>query len=470
MGNTRHLHRVAASLLAAAGLVASSSAALAQASKQEYPIPTNPSEDLTAIERLFSPPKPPPLTAFPELREQWKDTPAFLRDSKVNIEARSYFRDSVTNAPAGSTIAQAWASGGSVAAETGKLFDLVTLGAVLYTSFPVVAPPQYGNTGLLLPDQQGYAVFGQLYAQAHLFDTHKVTVGRYLYNTPFMGPHDNRMSPQTFSGYTLIGTFGGGDGGGNSDGPNFLYGVGYIDAIKQRDSLVFQSMASAAGVPTSNAGLGFAGGLLTWGGASIGAINYYAQDLLNIFYTEGKYGVSLGGGFNIMGAAQFVAQNSTGQALMNGGTPFATNQFGAKVDLGFDTGILTLGYSVVNPGFTIQTPWSASPFYTDALIQGFLRAGEQAVMIGLSHTLKRIGLPDVALAAHFFNGWTSAPAAGAPVVESEWDFHIDWRPSHKPLQGLWLRTQYGRSSTWQAGTVTNVEELRVVLNFDLKMY
>jgi hypothetical protein len=112
LGETRHLHRAAASILAAVGIAASGSA-LAQASKQEYPIPTNPSEDLTAIERLFSPPKPPPLTAFPELREQWKDTPAFLRDSKVNIEARSYFRDSVTNAPAGSTIKQAWASGGS---------------------------------------------------------------------------------------------------------------------------------------------------------------------------------------------------------------------------------------------------------------------------------------------------------------------------------------------------------------------
>ncbi|MFN4017786.1 MAG: hypothetical protein ACK4JB_20765 [Reyranella sp.] len=52
--------------------------ALAQASRQEYPIPRNPSEDLTAIERIFTPPKPAPLTAFPELRERWKDTPAFL--------------------------------------------------------------------------------------------------------------------------------------------------------------------------------------------------------------------------------------------------------------------------------------------------------------------------------------------------------------------------------------------------------
>lgn len=88
--------------LSAAALIGSTllgpATALAQASKQEYPIPRNPSEDLTAIERIFTPPKPAPLTAFPELRDRWKDTPAFLRDSKLSIDARSYFRDAVTTA------------------------------------------------------------------------------------------------------------------------------------------------------------------------------------------------------------------------------------------------------------------------------------------------------------------------------------------------------------------------------------
>jgi hypothetical protein len=353
---------------------------------------------------------------------------------------------------------------------------------VLYTSFPVVAPAPYGDTGLLLPDQQGYAVFGQLYAQARLFDTHKITAGRYLYNTPFLGPHDNRMTPQTFSGYTLIGTFGG-DGGSTDDnsaggssegGPSLRYSLGFIDAIKPRDANTFQSMASTAGVPTSNAGVGLAGSMLKWGPMRIGAIDYYSQDLLNIFYTEGSYGASFGagpgGGFSAIAAAQFVAQNSTGQHLMNGGNAFATNQFGAKVDLGYDTAILTLGYSAVNPGFAIQTPWSANPFYTDALIQDFQRAGEQTVMVGLSYVMKQIGLPGVAVSAHFFNGATSAPAAGAPLVETEWDFRVEWRPEWKPLDGLWLRAQYGKSSTWQGGGLTTADELRLVLNYALKIY
>ena len=304
-------HRGAAAGLLAGAILAAAGSASAQYPNEDLPIPDTPRKDLTAIQRTFAPPAPPPLTVFPELREQWKDTPAFLRDSKFDINFRSYYRDEVTNAPNSVGIKEAWAGGGSVSAETGRLFDVVSLGAVLYTSFPIVAPPDHGNTGLLLPNQQGYAVFGQLYGRARLFETHYATVGRYLYDTPFLGPHDNRMTPNTFFGYTLTGTFGSGENGG----PTFRYGGGWLGAIKPRDAIDFQSMASKAGAPNSNAGVGLLGGLLTWGPASIGAIEYYSEDILNIFYSEAKYGVSFGDSFNAIAAAQFVAQNSTGQNL-----------------------------------------------------------------------------------------------------------------------------------------------------------
>ncbi|SEN94125.1 outer membrane porin, OprD family [Rhodospirillales bacterium URHD0017] len=456
--------RVAAGLLVAT-LLAAGGEAGAQSAKQEDPIPATPSQDLTAIQRTFSQPTPPPLTMFPELRERWKDTPAFLRDSKFDINFRSYYRDEVTNAPNSVGIREAWAAGGSVAAETGRLFDVVSLGAVLYTSFPIYAPPDRGDTGLLLPNQQGYAVFGQLYARARLFETHHATAGRYLYDTPFLGPHDNRMTPNTFFGYTLTGQFGSGENGG----PQFNYGAGWIGAIKPRDAIDFQSMSRKAGV-NADYGTGLLGGRLTWGPASIGAIDYYTEDTLNIVYTEGSYGHSFNFGLNVLGAAQFVDQRSAGHNLLNSGNYFATNQFGAKVDLGYQTGILTVGYSVVNPTFAIQTPWSANPFYTDAQIQSFNRAGEQAVMVGLSYVLTPIGLPGVAASVFYFNGSTGAPAAGAPLVETEWDFNLEWRPNWKPLQGLWLRARYGTSSVYQSGSRTNIDEVRLILNYNVKLY
>ncbi len=458
-------YRAGATFLAAAALVSTADRAAAQSAKQERPIPATPAESLTAIESAFTLPKPPPLTLFPHLREQMKDQPAFLRDSKFEIDFRSYYRDEATAGPGSSPLKEAWAAGGSISFETGRLFDVLSLGAVLYTSLPVYAPAAYGNTGLLLDNQQGYAALGQLYARARLFETHYLTVGRYYYDTPFLGPHDNRMSPNTFYGYTLMGTFGKPDG----DGPSFHYGGGWIGAIKPQDAIDFQGMARAAGA-NADYGTAVLGGRLTWGKASIGAIEYYTQDTLNIFYTEAKYGLSPAPDLHLLGAVQFAAQNSVGQSLLNGGVSFATNQLGAKVELGYDTAILTLGYSVVNPGFGIQTPWSANPFYTDAQIQDFQRAGEQALMVGASYVFKHLGLPGVAASVFYFNGWTAAPAAGAPLVESEWDFTLEWRPEWKPLDGLWFRARYGTNSVWQGGTLATTEELRLIASYKVKLY
>ena len=83
---------IVATLLTAAA-VAIAGPAKAQSAKQEDPIPATPKQDLTAIQRQFVPPTPPPLTMFPEVREAWKETPAFLRDSKFDINFLSYFRD-----------------------------------------------------------------------------------------------------------------------------------------------------------------------------------------------------------------------------------------------------------------------------------------------------------------------------------------------------------------------------------------
>jgi hypothetical protein len=89
---------------------------------------------------------------------------------------------------------------------------------------------------------------------------------------------DGRITPNTFFGYTLTGTFGSTEG----DGPSFRYGGGWIGAIKPRDAIDFQSMGSKADVPASNSGVGLLGGLLTCGPASLGAIEYYSEDILNI--------------------------------------------------------------------------------------------------------------------------------------------------------------------------------------------
>lgn len=205
-----------------------------------------------------------------------KDAPAFVRDSTWSINPRSYYFDQVTNKPTKVTVSEAWAGGGAIAAETGRLFDVLSFGTVVYATFPIYAPLGYGNTGLLQPDQGGFAVAGQLYARATLFETTNLTAGRYLYNTPYLGPQDNRMIPNTFDGYSLVSTL-----GDPQNGPSLRWGGGYISSIKPRDSPTFVSMSRQAGANVDN-GLGVLGGRLTWGDGSIGLLEYFCQDTLNV--------------------------------------------------------------------------------------------------------------------------------------------------------------------------------------------
>ena len=135
-------------MIAAAGV--SHARPTRQNANRDDPVPATPFQSLTAIERGFAVmPTAEPLTLFPQIREQLKDTPAFLRDSKAGINFRSLLSRRVDECRDGgaATWNEAWAAGGSVAFETGRLFNLISGGLVLYTSFPVYAPLDHDGTG-----------------------------------------------------------------------------------------------------------------------------------------------------------------------------------------------------------------------------------------------------------------------------------------------------------------------------------
>ena len=124
----------------------------------------------------------------------------------------------------------------------------------------------------------------------------------------------------------------------------------------------------------------------------------------------------------------------------------------------------------MNPNFAMINPWSANPAYTNAQVLSFQRAGENTLMTGLSYVMTPHGLPGVAASVFYYNGWTTAQAAGSPLNESEWDFNLEWRPSFKPLQGLWLRARYATVAINQNNVRTQVDDVRFILNYSLKIY
>ncbi|HSB05702.1 MAG TPA: OprD family outer membrane porin [Thermodesulfobacteriota bacterium] len=430
--------------------------------RDEEPIPESVDQVVTPIELAFrEKPKVPGL--FPWLKEQLKSTPSFLRDTKLGLNARSYYfyRD---NYPGSSPqINEAWAIGGSLSYQSGWLLDYFSVGTVLYTSQPLYAPEDRGGTELLEPGQKGYTVVGQLFGRVKLFEDNFINIYRYEYDTPYINKFESRMTPNTFEGYTVTGVYGGKD-----RAFGFNYGFGYIDKIKPKNSDEFIWMSKAAGAKV-NRGVFTGGGRFFYSGFTFGAIDYYSSDIINIFYAEGDYKFSMANRLGILFTAQFTDQRSVGDNLLKGYS-FSTNQFGMKTEMSYKGAILTLAYTKNSKGADLQNPWSGYAGYTSVQVQRFNRAGENAFMAKVSYDFARLGLEGVAAYALFVQGWGMVdPSTKNPLPnESEFDADVQWRPGWKFLKGLWFRVRYGNLHQYE-GPRNTTNEFRMIVNYELPL-
>ena len=430
-----------------------------EAISQEEPTPSSVDQVTTPMERSFQE-KPEIPRFFPWLKEQLKDTPAFFRDTKLNLNLRTYYfyRDKYDD-----TKSEAWALGGALAYESGYFLDHLKVGSVFYASERLYGPDDRDGTLLLKPGQHGYEVVGQLYARVKLFENNFANLYRYEYNTPYINKNDNRMTPNTFEGYTFNGAYGGKDGA-----PGFRYGGGYITKIKERDSDRFVPMSQDAGADVKR-GVALGGGNVSYKGLSFGAINYYSNDIINIFYTEGSYKLRVTDRLGLLFSAQFTDQRSTGDDKLKGYS-FSTNQTGVKTDISYGGAVLTFGYTYTNSGDDMQSPWSGYPGYTSVQVQDFNRAGEEAFMVKGSYDFTRLGLKGVTAYALFVHGWDRLnPATNASVAnENEFDADIQWRPQWKFIKGLWFRARYANVHQYERPNDT-INDFRIIVNYDIPL-
>jgi outer membrane porin, OprD family len=426
---------------------------------QEEPTPSSVDEIATSIERSFLERIHRP-GFFPWLKKQLKDTPPFFRDTKLDLNLRSFYfhRDKFDD-----SVSAAWAMGGALAYKSGWLLDRLQIGTTFYWSENLYGPEDKDGTLLLKPQQHGYTVLGQLYARIKLYEDNIVNLYRYEYNTPYIGKNDNRMTPNTFEGYTLTGSFGGKDGA-----PGLRYGGGYITKIKERNSDDFVWMSRDAGADVKR-GVGVVGGTFTYGKFSLGAVNYYSNDIINIFYTETKYSFPITKELGALLAFQFSDQRSVGDDLLKGRS-FATNQVGAKGDVSYGGAVFTLGYTNTLRRDDMQNPWSGYPGYTSVQVQDFNRAEEQAVIGKLSYDFSRLGLEGVSSYVLFVQGWgrvNPSTKSGMPD-ENEFNFDFQWRPKWSFLNGLSMRYRYSRVHQYQ-GPKDNQNDYRFIINYDLPL-
>jgi outer membrane porin, OprD family len=383
-----------------------------------------------------------------------------LRDTTFNVQLRSFFldRDNFNTSQS-----EAWTLGGSVGFKTGYFGDFIALGSTTYTSQRVYGPLDKDGTKLLQTDQKPYTAIGELYGQFRLTDEIVGIVGRRGFDTPFINTQDSLMTPNTFVVYAVQGVV------NNADDSTVLrFGGGYVDKIKPRNAQDFESMATAAGAPSGvDRGVYVAGGNYKSGQFSIGAINYYSADIIDIAYTEINYAIPLASRVTLRLAAQYTDQHSTGNDLLTG-KPFSTDQYGVKAEIGFGSALVTAAHTATaigavssnGSGTDMRNPWGGYPGYTAVQIENFYRAGEDATMLRAAYNFpKTTGLSVYAL---WVDGTT--PHVAQQYAQREYDFNVQWNASNAALKGLKLLARYGHVS--QGGPSDQHEnELRLALYY-----
>ena len=429
---------------------------------QEEPTRTNVEEEVSPMERSFAEKAAMP-GIFPRLKEGLKDTDPFFRDTKLDVNLRTYYfyRDNYPNSTP--QINEAWAIGGAVSYKSGWFLNHFGVGAVYYLSEPLYGPDDRDGTQLLKTGQRGYAVLGQLYGRVKLIEDNYLNLYRYEYNTPYINKDDGRMTPKTFEGYTFIGSSGGKDGA-----PGFKYGGGYISKIKERNSEDFVSMSQDAGAPV-NKGVEVAGGLFSVGRFSIGAIDYYCEDTINIGYAEAKYTWPVTKKLGLLFAAQFTDQRSVGEDLLKG-YAFSVNQLGVKTEISYGGALVSLAFTTDTSGADLQNPWSSYPGYTSVQVKDFNRAKEKAFLVKAAYDFTRIGLEGVTAYALFVHGWDRInPTTGQNVSnENELDLDLQWKPKSGFFKNFWPRVRYAVVHE-REGQERYIHDFRIILNYDFSL-
>jgi len=424
--------------------------------EEEAPAPVL-GEEVTHMDETFSEKRPRP-GRFPRLEEQLIDTTPFIRDSEIDLNLRTYYLSSVAFDDAKS---EAWTLGGSLVYRSGWLLDHFGAGAALYTSQPLYAPDDRAGTTLLQPNQKGFTVVGQLYGKIRLVAGNHFSFYRLELNSPFINKNDSRMSPNTFEAYAFQG-----NSRDRKRGLNLAYGAGYVAKIKPQNSETFIPMSTAAGADAKR-GVAAAGARVSSSAISIGAIDYYSEDIIDIGYAEARYTPFSADQFGLDLSAQFTNQRSVGDNLLTGNS-FATNQAGLLADSRYGGAIFTLAYSRDSTGADLQSPWGSFPGYTSVQLQNFNRAGEQAAMIKGSYDFSRLLIDGLAGYLLWVHGWGAVdPDTRKPVYnQDEYDYDLQWRPNAGKMKGLWIRVRYAHVD--QRGAEDSaMNEFRMIVNYDL---
>lgn len=407
------------------------------------------SEPLSSVEQGQA-----PLSEVFEMdRRQWRmeKRRGAIKDTQFKFNLRTYYFD---RNKFDDSESESLAIGGWAGFKTGYFLDHVAFAATGYTSQHLYGDDSKDGALLLAPGQEGYSVLGELYADIRIVEGLNLYVGRKEFDTPFINRNDTRMTPNTFEAIALQGR------AKLRDDATLKYGLAYFDKIKDRNSDEFVSMSEDAGAGVDR-GVFTAGALYQKGDFSIGAINYYSPDIVNIGYGEAKIAVPISDDLKPRFAVQFTDQRSVGDDLLKEDS-FSCQQFGVKAELPVGHALFTAAYTNNIGGTDIQTPWSAYPGYTGSQVEDFNRAGEDAFLLRATYDFP--WLEGLSAYAQWTHG--TDPEGPKNHAKDECDFNLQWSPSQGTLKGLSLRVRYAVVEQ-HGGDGDRLNDFRVICNYSI---
>lgn len=376
--------------------------------------------------------------------EQW------LKDGKLDVHFRSYYMNRHFDRTG---TQEAMAVGGWVFYETAPLWGL-SLGGALYTSQPFLfAEEDRSGTSLLNNDQEGYTVLGQAYLKAEYGGT-MLKLFRQQIDTPFINSYDFRMTPVTYEAYTIE----------NNSIDGLSLTASYVAEIKTWNDTVFQPMSQAAGAYNSDQGVTFVGAEYEFAkNYKVQAYNYFAHQLINIFYLQADGAWDLAPNWKLDASIQAFDQRDVGWALAG---RYQTWQTGAQAVLHYKSIGLTLAYTQTGPDSAVFNPWSGYAGFTSIMEEDNDRADDKTWMVGLSCDFGSMGPGDLSAYTLFTSSDTPDTGQNASPDQWEADLTMDYKFKRGFMKGLWLRARGAVVNQDDVAGGQEYADFRFIINYE----
>jgi len=220
----------------------------------------------------------------------------------------------------------------------------------------------------------------------------------------------------------------------------FDWMLGETNKIRKRDSEDFQPMSEAAGAANSDEGVTSAGGRWKGDNLSIGAINHYGHNTMDILFSGISIAKKIDKEFSLDLSGQYTHQQDVGAALLG---KIDTNLFGVSATTEYKGALASVAWSNTSGTGSIRSPWGGHSNYASLMLSDFDRAHEQAWLLSLAYDLSKIGYTGWLASTKYAIGNTPDQGSKASPDQQEVDVGLHYGVKSGGWKNLTVRFRLG---------------------------